>query len=209
MRAELAQREASANLELANAGRAAHDLAHDLGNLVAILHLNLHDFEWNERENARAAVRDVQAAALAMYGMFAAWRGESARSAAGSSAFLLTTLCSLVSRTGVTVEPRIEAPLAFEGADDDVVRVLENLLITACRQAIRAGDPRVHVEMSAGELRISTRLPERPEEQPSAEARAGRAARGVTIARQAAARVGWRIVQTVDDERTTFVVRPA
>lgn len=212
-RADLAQKEASANRELADAGRAADDLAHDLGNLVAVLHLNLHVLDWSEREKAREAALDVQTAAFAVYRMFAAWRGERTESAAGSSAFLLTTLCSLVSRTGIHIEPRIEAPLAFEGVDEDVVRVLENLLITASREAIRAGEPHVDVEMSADALRIANRVlePERLDERIEQQAAGpeGWTGRSVTIAREAAARVGWRIVHAVDEERMTFVVRPS
>lgn len=212
-RAEEAQRQASANRELADAGRAADELAHDLGNLVAVLHVNLHDLDWSERERAREAVRDVQTAALAMYTMLSAWRGgEGAEVSGGSSALLLTTLCSLVGRTGIEIEPRVEAALPFDGSEDDVVRVLENLLITASREAIRAGQPRIDVRMSASELRIENRIrdPETLEERmlEVARGRQGWSARGSAIARAAAARVGWNIVHAVDAERMTFVVSP-
>lgn len=211
-RAELALREASANRELADAGRAAEELAHDLGNLVAVLHLNLHDLDWSQRERAREAVRDLQTAALAVYTMFSAWRGESERASIGSSAFLLTTLCSLIGRTGIDIEPRVEAALPFDGSDDDVVRVFEHLLVTASREAIRAGDPRVDVEMSAGALRIEHRIadPHALEERMRevARGRQGWTARSLTIARAAAARVGWRIVHALGEERMTVLVQP-
>ncbi len=210
--AEQARKEAHANRELADAGRAARDLAHDLGNLVAILHLNLQQLDWSEREKARETVRDVQLAALAVHRMFAAWRGGEQRGPDGSSAVLLTTLCGLVGRTGLEIESRVHAPLPFRGSDEDVVRVLENLLLSAGREAIRAGDPRVEVEMSAEQLRIASRMrdPERLEERiyEQGESFEGSTGRGLTLARQAAGRVGWRLVHALGDDRVTFIVRP-
>lgn len=209
---EQARREMRASRELADAGRAARDLAHDLGNLVAVLHLNLQQLDWDEREKARQTVDDVQQAALAVYRMFAEWRGGGRRAPPGSSAVLLTTLSGLLGRTGIEIVPRIDSALPFVGRDEDVVRVLENLLLAASREAIRAGDPRVVVEMTSEQLRIESRIrePERLEQRIYEEGGSfeGSTGRGLTIAREAAARVRWHIVHAVDQEGVAFVVRP-
>ncbi|MCZ7685729.1 MAG: hypothetical protein M5U28_45880 [Sandaracinaceae bacterium] len=93
-----------------------------------------------------------------------------------------------------------------------MVRVFEHLLVTASREAIRAGDPRVDVEMSAGALRIEHRIadPHALEERMRevARGRQGWTARSLTIARAAAARVGWRIVHALGEERMTVLVQP-
>jgi hypothetical protein len=205
-----ARREAQVNRELADAGRAARDLAHDLGNLVAILHINLNHVDWSERERARETVRDVQHAALSMYRILDSWRGKQRDAPPGSSAVHLTTLCDLVGRTGIEIDTRVEEPLAFDGRDEDVVRVFENLLLSAGREAIRAGDPRVEVEMRADRLRIVSRIrdAERLEERIDEDDGSFSTGRGLELAREAAARVGWRIVHTVDDQRVALLVRP-
>jgi hypothetical protein len=211
-RAERARREADANRELAAAGRAAADLAHDLGNLVAILHLNLQQLDWHGREAAREMVRDVQNATFAMYRMFEQWRGRAGRLPLPSSALFLETLCSLLGRTGLDVRLHVVATMPYAGSDEDVVRVLENLLLSAGREAVRARDPQVEVEMTAEQLRIRARVREPElldtrihEEGTSYEGSTGR---GLTIARQAASRIGWRIVHTLEGERVTFLVKP-
>ena len=211
--AESARLEARENRELADAGRSARALAHDLGNLVAILHLNLQQLDCSEQEKARETVEDVQRAALAVHRMFAGWRSGKTRASSGSSAVMLTTLCGLVSRTGIEIESRVQGSLPFEGADEDVVRVLENLLLSAGREAIRAGDPRVEVNMSDDQLRVVSRIrdAERLDERIHEGGRSFQfsTGRGLELAREAASRVGWRLVHAVDDERVTFVVRPA
>lgn len=212
--ANRARQEARANRELVAAGRAARDLAHDLGNLVAVLHLNLQQLEhdWDEREKARERVRDVQKAAIAMYDRFGEWGRDTGRAQPGSSAMLLSTLCGLVRRTGLTVEPEIEAPMPFSGEEEDMVRVLENLLIAASRESIRAGQPRIEVHMARDQLRIATRIEDAAQlEDRIYEEGAcfeGSVGRGITIARQAAARIGWRILHTVEDDQLTFMVLP-
>ena len=206
-----ARNEADANRELAAAGRAAGDLAHDLGNLVAIVHLNLQQIDWHGREMARETVRDVQHATLAMYQVFQQWRGQKGKLSTPSSALFLQTLCSLLGRTGLEVELQIDAPLSYDGSDEDVVRVLENVLLNAGREAVRARDPRVSVEMTAAHVRIECpvrdveRLEARiHEDQNGYEGFTGR---GLTIARRAAARVGWRIVHAVEEEHVVFLIR--
>jgi len=207
-----ARLEADSNRELADAGRAASDLAHDLGNLVAILHLNLQQLDWHSREMARETVQDVQNASIAMYQVFEQWRGGVGQLELPSSALFLQTLASLLGRTGLEVDLRIDSPLPYDGSDEDVVRVLENLLLNAGREAVRARDPRVAVEMTAKHIRISNRvfdaelLDERIDD--CARDEEGTTGRGLSIARRAAARVGWRIVHTVVDDRVTFLVRP-
>ena len=212
-RAAGARLEAESNRELADAGRAASDLAHDLGNLIAILHLNLQQLDWHSREAARETVQDVQNASIAMYQVFEQWRGGAGQLELPSSALFLQTLASLLGRTGLDVELRVESTLHYEGSDEDVVRVLENLLLNAGREAVRARDPHVAVEMTREHIRISNRVLEADQLEQrlggDAVSQEGTTGRGLSIARSAAARVGWRIVHTVVDERVTFIVRPA
>lgn len=211
--ADQARTEASANRELANAARDARDLAHDLGNLVAVIHLNLQELEsdWDEREKARERVQDVQKAAIAMYERFGEWGRRTRDRRAGSSAVVLGSLCGLVRRTGVHVEVWVVAPLPFQGPEKDMVRVLENLLIAASRESIRAGSPTLDVEMTREQLRIVGQVsdPEHLDERLYEEGGSfdGTIGRGLELAHAAAERIGWRIFYTVEDERLSFVVR--
>lgn len=205
--------EAESNRELADAGRAASDLAHDLGNLVAIMHLNVQQLDGQGRELAEDVVRDVQHACIAMYQVLEQWRGGRGQLAVPSSAVFLRTLSSLLGRTGLDVALRIDTPLAHDGSDEDVVRVLENLLLNAGREAVRARDPHVEVEMTAEHIRISNRVrdPDRLDERIYEEGTSyeGSTGRGLAIARAAASRVGWRVGHAVDGDRVTFRVEPA
>jgi signal transduction histidine kinase len=211
LRAERADREASARAELADLGRAAHALAHDLGNLLALVHINASAAELLERQQAREALVQVKEAARSAYRMFEQWRGTGAPSSPESAAVLVTTLCGLLRRTGLRVETRIEGAPRFDGNDADAVCALENLLLNAAREAIRAGQPEIQVAVTDAQIRITNpvrdaeHLDERIyEEGVSFEGSTGR---GLTIARAAAERVGWRIFHAVSDDRVTFVIQ--
>lgn len=209
--ARRAHAEASARRELADLGRAAHDLAHDLGNLLALVHINASAAELLERQQAREALAQVKEAARSAYRMFEQWRGSGSASSDESAAVLVTTLCGLLRRTGLRVETRVEGAPGFDGPDADAVCVLENLLLNAAREAVLAGQPHIGITMTDREIRITNpirdaeRLDERIyEEGVSFEGSSGR---GLTIAREAGDRIGWRIVHAVTDDRVTFVVR--
>ena len=210
-RARRADAEASAKRELADFGRAAHSLAHDLGNLLALVHIGASAAALLERQQAREALTDVKEAARSAYRIFEQWRGAESPSSDESAAAFATTLCGLLRRTGLRVEARIEGAPRFDGADADAACVLENLLLNAAREAVLAGRPRIDLAMNEREIRIENpirdaeRLDERIyEEGVSFEGSSGR---GLTMAREAGQRIGWRIVHAVTDDSVTFLVR--
>ncbi|HJL18084.1 MAG TPA: ATP-binding protein [Sandaracinaceae bacterium LLY-WYZ-13_1] len=164
-----------------------------------------------ERQQAREALAQVKDAARSAYRMFEQWRGTGAASSQESAAVLVTTLCGLLRRTGVRVETRIEGVLPFDGHDADAVCVLENLLLNAGREAILAGRPEIQVLLTEAQIRITNpvrdaeQLDERIyEEGVSYEGSTGR---GLTIARESAERIGWRLMHAVSNDRVTFVLR--
>lgn len=202
-RAAEARREAQSVAELADAGRAARDLAHDLGNLIGILHLNVQQLDPSGRPVAPDLVEDIHSASLAIYRVFEQWRGRDAQLEPPTTDGLLRSLAGLLGRTGVDVELRIDAPLGYRGESADLVRVLQSLVLEASRQAVRARDPRLTVEMTADELRIEGPAPEREGESSSAE----EIDRERNRIRGAAERIGWRIDRALEEERAIVRVR--
>jgi len=179
----------------------ARDLAHELGNLMAILHLNVQQLDPHGRTAPDDLVRDIENASIAIYRVFDRWRGRQAQLELPTSDHLLRSLCGLLGRVGLEVRTRIVAPLPHRGDDEEMVRVLQSLLFDAGREAVRARDPRVEVEMTATELRIESPVRASTGE-PTLET-------GVNSAREAAARIGWRIDRALEGERAIVRVKPA
>ncbi len=198
-RAERAEREAAAARELAEVGAAAKELAHDVGNVLTVLQLSLAALDADEPDVTRDTLRDAERASLDLYAIVERWQGLPERPPTRSSAELLGMLVRLFAETGVEIDLRIDSALPARGSDDDTMRVLVRVLFAATRDAIRAREPRLAIEMTNEALRVRHRAP--------------RGSRTEIRAGAAPARAGWMlgassIERDSDGDEIEILVRP-
>ena len=100
--------------------------------------------------------------------------------------------------------------LHYGGADIDALRVVQNLLVNAVREAARA-EGEVRVELADGVLRITNPVAHGVPARLWEEGVSGASSTGLglTIARDAARKIGWQLRHELDGSRVSFVVTPA
>ncbi|MCA9607732.1 MAG: HAMP domain-containing histidine kinase [Myxococcales bacterium] len=208
-----AEQRAKEQAALAAVGRNVDELAHDLSNLIGLIHLNLRMAPMVDEEDRDEVLADLGHSAEMVYAMFRRIRGRSEDLEGASPEQLLQTLTHMVRRTGVEVTLDIEAPLRAEGSPLAFLRLAENLLMNAAREATLAGVPRLRVRMTEASLEVenpirsATSLDDSIYE--SGVSRSGSTGRGLAIAKAAADALGCALTHHVEGRMVTFVVRPA
>ncbi len=207
-----AERRAREQAALAEVGRNLEELAHDLANLVGLLHLNLRMAPIVDDADREEVLADLGHSAEMVYAMFKRIRGTAADMEGTSSERILETLTHLVRRTGVDVEVAVEAPLETGGPPLAFLRLAENLLMNAAREATLAGDPRIEVRMTEHALEISNAIRTGAGSlddsiYESGVSRSDSSGRGLAIAKASADALGCELSHRVEGDRVTFAVR--
>lgn len=196
--------------ELASLGRGVRGIAHDLGNLLTAVLPNLQAAKKASSNELGNVLADVDTAARAAVTLVNAMQGK--RTVEGESASaegVVRLMVALAWRAGRRSRLVVSGVLLYSGERLDVMRVVQNLLDNAVREAAACGGC-VHVELLEGELRVTNplRFPERLDDAIYREgvSHNGSSGLGLAIAVQAAARLGWRVHHEVVGRQVTFVV---
>ncbi len=207
----LADERAAANEERAALGEAVQAVAHDRANLCGILLGNLstaHDLPPDELDEA---LNDVERAAGSAKLLVRALRGDAMGEAVDEPASgIVRVLVALHRRRGAAIQLRASGELVYTGHSADAFRVLHNLLANAVREVSAIPGGEVVLEVRSGELRITNPVRDASKLGDSIWTRGVSGARssglGLSIARDSAARIGWRLRHEVAGGAVTFVV---
>lgn len=207
----LADERAAANEERAALAEAVQAIAHDLDNLFGILLGNLstaHDLPPDELDEA---LHDVERAAGTAKLLVRALRGDAMGEAADEPVSgIVRVLVALHRRRGAAIQARTNGDLLYTGKSADAFRVIHNLLANAVREAGTIPGGEVALEVRAGELRITNPVRDASKLDDSIWTRGVSGARssglGLAIARESAARIGWRLRHDVDASSVCFVI---
>lgn len=211
---QIAQEQARMNDVLAALGRSIQDITHDLHNLVSLIIINVASASEMRPEEVPQMLADVEQGARTAVKLIQAIRGGIDRrpSQPGSVEGVVRLHVALLRRKRVPIHTTFEDDLPYHGLDADAVRVVQNLLFNAIREAEQVPSGAVTIELARGALRISNpvRAPERLDASIYARGVSGASSSGLGlgIAREAAERLGWSLRHEVVGRRVTFVVEP-
>jgi signal transduction histidine kinase len=205
---------AQANAELAALGVGVHGIAHDLQNLFTVIVSNLASVAHMTPEEQQQALRDVEAAARSACVLVQAMRGhgKGGQAHTGSVEGVTRLTVALLRGNGVPIDLCVEGDLPYTGEDADAVRLVQNLLFNAVREASHIPRARVRVEVDARGLRVAnpvrdpSRLDARIYE--DGVSHSGSTGKGLAIARRAAERLAWQLNHELRGNEVVFVVAP-
>ena len=210
---ELARKQAEMNAELARLGQTVRSVAHDLDNLFAIVLANLSSAESLPPHEMKEMLSDVERAATSASRLVRAMRGaKAAPHGMGSTEPILRLVVALLQRD-VSIVVDVRGDMPFRGSDSDALRVIQNLLVNAMREAKTIPGSSIDVTLDRTELRITNEVRDPTFltdhiYRPGVTGR-GSSGLGLAIARDAAAAIGWSIRHEVSGGRVTFVVSPS
>lgn len=191
------------------------DLAHDLSNLIGLIQINAVMASSVADEERDAVFDDLRHSAALLRGLFNELRGSLGNDGEDPSCeHVVRTLAGLIERTGV--ETRIEVDESFDlagAAPIDFLRLTENLLVNAAREAARSGEPEVWLRMSSARVEVRNRLRDSSTVDPriyeSGVSRVGSTGRGLAIARASAEALDCALRHEVDGRYVCFTVERA
>ncbi|MBI2898469.1 MAG: hypothetical protein HYY06_33265 [Deltaproteobacteria bacterium] len=213
---QMAQKQAEMNEQLATLGKTVDGVAHDIAQLAGVLALSLEAAKGEPPEEARRTYSDAEQAARAVRSLIDAVRRrpEQARSGPGSVDGILRMTVALMKRAKAPLAvPCIEGDLAFDGAEIDAIRVIQNLLSNAVREAEKIPGAIIDVVLRDGLLTVTN-----PVVDPSklddgiyewGLSRSGSSGTGLAASRELAAKLGWTIRHVVEGSSVTFIVERA
>lgn len=212
---ELARQQTAMMETLAEVGKTAKGIAHDLDSLVGNLRMNLQLAHQLPPSDAQESLADAEKAAEGAAQLVQALRGRAGTKggAPGSACRVLELAAGLLRCIGAPVETRIEGDLDYAGSEVDALRVIQNLLLNAVREAREIPGGQVLAELRSGSLRVTNpvriggQLDDRIYE--SGVSHSGSTGQGLGIALQAAARVGWTLRHEIGSGAVTFIVEPS
>jgi len=211
-----ARRQAEINLEQARVNlehtRRVEAVGHDLDNLFAMIFANVsvasRDSMGELRETLDEVLRATSSARTIMIGLRRGpnWASAPLESAEG----ILRLLVALVGRTGASVRLECEGDLRSKGSHGAAVRLFENLLLNATREAKATGDSTVRVRLTKRAAFFTNQVldPARLDESiyQRGVSRAGSSGMGLAIAMDAAKELGWTLRHEVVGREVTFIV---
>jgi signal transduction histidine kinase len=210
--AELAERQAATNAELAVLGERVKAVVHDVDNLFAILLSNLSSAGTLPPDELREVLSDVQRATSSASRMMRAIRNAKVGPGGERSVEPIVQLvAALLGRGDVPIEVEHKGKLTYVGSEEDALRVVQNLAVNATREARSIDGARVRIVIDDGALLVTnpTRKPEALlgeqiyEDGVSAASSTGL---GLGIVRKRAAAIGWGVRHTVRSGEVCFFV---
>jgi signal transduction histidine kinase len=207
---QLARRQAEMNEQLAVMGKQVRNVAHDVQNLFAVILPNLKVAREAEPQELPEVLESIERAAATANTLLQALKGgERSDSTMPTSVEGIVRLAiALLGDQRVRIRLRVSGTLEFQGADLDALRVVQNLLANGVREASRTGGA-VTVQLGDGRLCMTnpladgTSLPDDIWEE--GVSGRGSSGLGLSIARDAAGRIGWRLHHEVADGIVSFV----
>lgn len=204
---------AERNAELAQLSRTMEGIAHDLQNLMGLITSNLSAASSLKSEDLRQMIEDVERAAWSASRLVEAARGATAPILSSRSVEGIVRLqVALMRREGVPVTLRVSGDFQYRGTDLDAQRVIQNLFANAAREAARFDEGKVIVDLDREALRVTNPV-ERGLALPASiwehgVSFRGSSGTGLTVAREAASRIGLTVTDEQGDGQVTFVIRP-
>ena len=205
---ETARKEADLNRKLAEIGESVDALAHDLGNLLQVLDFSvLKASEAEDEEERLKVLSDLGMAMGSAKAMLSALRMRTGaqKKPVGSVEGIVRLTASLLRRAGNRVEIDVGGDMRYDGPDVPVIRIIQNLLFNAVREASSVTHGRVKVEIQPDRLTIvnPVRDPADLDERIYLPGRSGvgSSGSGLAIAREAAEDLGWTISHEVVSDR--------
>ena len=204
----LAERLAAENRSLADEGRSALDLFHDYANLAELIQRSARESDELDPAELRRRLASIREASRLLHTSYREAAGQRVERRAASE--VVDAYARLISMAGTDVELELEGTLPYEGAPMHVVRVVENLLENAAREAALAGEPAIRVALTDARLEVENRVRD-PSILDEAIYEAGVSSSGSTglglaLARESAAAIGWTLDHRVDGDRVVFAV---
>jgi len=209
---ELARRQSETTAELAALGKGIRALAHDLRLNLEMIVATTQRARLTTPGELPEVLGGLEQAARGAVELVRTLGGEpQAEAAQVASAEGVVRLGVILLRSaGVPLELHTTGTLRFLGPDSDALRVVQNLLSNAVREAAWIAGGHVRIEIGDGRLLISNpvRDPALLDDRIYQEgvSYAGSAGVGLSTATQAAARVGWSLRHEVRDGEVCFFV---
>ena len=215
---QAAREQARREAELAKLTKTMHAISHDLGNLLSVMTVNLQSAQVGPRASEQELlelVDDVSRAASSATKLLEAVRGRQAAAEMGgtrSAEAVVRWAVAMVKRHYPLVGLAVHGDFEHRGSPDEAMRIVQNLLLNAVREATRSGSGTIDVSMDGGALRISNsvRDPATLDESIWEPGTSGEESSGLGLAivRETAARIGWTVRHEVHGSRVTFIVEP-
>ncbi len=204
---------ASQNAELAQLSRTMTGISHDLQNLINSIQNNLPLAATLKADDLKVLIDDMERAARSASKLVEAARAPttplvSLRSMEGTARLGV----ALMRGEEVPVALQVEGDFEYRGSDTDALRIVQNLLLNAVREAKDVPGGKVIVRLDRESLRVtnSTRtgvaLPASIWE-PGVSFR-GSSGVGLAVVREAAGRIGCAVSDDSCEGQVTFVLRP-
>lgn len=198
--------------ELARIGRSVQGIAHDISNLTTVVASSAAEFGSVSPQEIPDMVRELSVAAASIRKLSDALHGKKRPGGEPSTVEGIARMeVALHRREGLTIYFTADGDFPFAGDDVDAVRVVQNLVANAAREATAAGGE-VRVRLSRAGLRVTNRVrdPSALDDRIYADGVSGSGSTGMGLANAVAAarRVGWRIRHEVQGADVTFVVEP-
>lgn len=204
---------AERNAELAQLSSTMTGISHDLQNLIGSIRNNLSLAATLRPDDLQDLIGDMERAATSASKLVQAARSSTTPAVSTRSIEGVTRLgVALLRGEGIGVVLQVDGDFQYRGNDLDALRIVQNLLFNAVREArhVRGGKVTVHLEDTALHITNPTRrglaLPSSIWE--PGVSLSGSTGVGLTVVREAAQRIGCAITHESSDEQVSFVLRP-
>ena len=207
-----AERQARMNEQLATMGKEVRSIAHDMNQLFSVILPNLQVARDASPDELPEVLRSIERAAETANTLVQALKGQQRSDATGraSAEGIVRLAIALLRGQKTPIHLKVSGVLHYRGADIDALRVVQNLLFNAVREAARTGGA-VNVGLSDARLRVTNPIEGAPPARLWDAGVSGRGSSGLglSIAREAANKLGWRVHHEVAGSELTFVVTQA
>ncbi len=205
-----ARAQAELNATLATLGKEVQAIAHDMSNIVGVVLTDAEAALMAPPEDLREALEAVERGAQSASSLAKALKGRPATSDELRSAEGLVRKSVALMRSSARIALSVDGDMQFRGDELDVLRLVHNLLVNAAEETRQFEKSIVKVDLEEGVLRVSNQVrdPGKLDESMFLEGKSGRGSTGLglSIARDAAGRVGWGLRFEVAGDRVTFIV---
>jgi signal transduction histidine kinase len=207
-------RRAEQNEELAQLSRTMKGISHDLQNLLGLIHSHLSQASGIKPEDLQEFINDMERAARSASKLVEAARGSEAPMVSERSMEGITRLGVALMRTEAKdIHLLVDGDFRYRGTDLDAMRIVQNLLLNAVREARHVPHGHVTVRLDAESLRITNPI-RRGLHLPASIWEPGMSLWGSTgvglsVVRETATRIGLVVSHDVTEDEATFVLSPS
>jgi len=204
---------AERNEDLAQLSQTMTGISHDLQNLINSIQNNLSLAATLKPEDLLDLIGDMERAAQSASKLVQAARSSTAPVPSVRSMEGITRLgVALMRSEGTGILLKVEGDFQYRGTDLDALRIVQNLLANAVREArgVPGGKVTVRLDQEALQITNPTRA---GQALPAAIWEAGvslwgSTGVGLSVVREAAERIGCAVTHDTADDHVTFMIRP-